>query len=338
MICTTLLATGLAILAGVADRQQAKPVASGQSGNDVSVKLQSAEHQFDTGNYGNAISTLLSVASQNPSSAEAYYWLGRSYYEVRDYDSAVTQAEKSVALDSKNSLYHEWLGRIYGGKADRDRSFFLAKRVKKEFETAVSLNPSNVEARRDLEEFCLDAPWIVGGSKDEAHQQVDAITAIDPVQGHLARAVYYQADKNVQGAANEMQQVLEAKPSRVEPYLEVAEFYQKQGNSSAMQAAIQNATPVNSKDPRLNFYNGVVRVLSNANLTAAEEYLKSYLATTPNRSDWPSHAGAREWLGRLYEQEGKRAAAAEQYRSALLLDPGRKDAQERLAKLEKELH
>ncbi len=311
---------------------QAAPLAA-----DVSAQLQAARHQFDVGNYGEAITTLQTAVSQNGSSAEAYYWLGRSYYEVRDYDSAVVQAEKSVALDPKNSKYHQWLGRIYGGKADRDRSFFLAKKVKKEFEDAVSLDPSNLEARRDLEEFCLDAPWIVGGSKDEAHQQVEAIAAIDPVEGHLAQAVFYQDEKDPTAAEKEYRQVLDAKPKRVDPYLEVAGFFQGQGKGSDMEGAILAAAQVNPKDPRLPFYGGVMRVLSSSDQATAEELLKSYLASTPDRSDWPSHAAAREWLGRLYELQGKRAEAAEQYRAALRLEPGRKDTQARLAKLEKEL-
>ena len=67
------------------------------------------------------------------------------------------------------------------------KSFFLAKKVKKELEEAVRLNPSNIEARFDLEDFCLNAPWIVGGNKDEARDQVDAISALDAVEGHVAR-------------------------------------------------------------------------------------------------------------------------------------------------------
>lgn len=314
------------------------PVALAASpSSDVSALLQSAQHQFNAGNYSSAISTLLSAVSQNPSSGEAYYWLGRSYYEVRDYDSAVTQAEKSVALDPKNSLYHQWLGRIYGGKADRDRSFFLAKKVKKEFETAVALNASNLEARRDLEEYCLDAPWIVGGSRDEARQQMDAIAAADPVAGYLARAVFDRADKNTAAVEKDFQQVLDAKPSRVEPYLEVADYYAGQSNPAQVQIAVHAASLVNSKDPRLSFYEGMQRVLAGSDFNNAEIDLKSYLSATPDRSDWPSHAEAREWLGRLYEAEGKRADAAEQYRAALRLDPGRKDAQARLAQLEKEM-
>jgi tetratricopeptide (TPR) repeat protein len=108
---------------------------------DASSQIQAAQRQFNAGNYSGAIATLQTAVSQNPNSAEAYYWLGRSYYEIRDYDSAITAAEKSVAIDDKNSVYHQWLGTIYGGKADRDRSFSYARKVKKEFEEAVELNP-----------------------------------------------------------------------------------------------------------------------------------------------------------------------------------------------------
>jgi hypothetical protein len=76
-------------------------------------------------------------------------------------------------------------------------------------------------------------------------------------------------------------------------------------------------------------------VLSGSEPAHAEEYLKSYLASTPERSDWPSHASAREWLGRLYESQGKRAEAAEQYRDSLQIEPDRKDVRARLEKLEK---
>lgn len=303
---------------------------------DASSAIQAAQRQMNAGNYMAAISTLQAAVPGNPSSAELFYWLGRAYYEVRDWDSAVTQGEKSVSLDPKNSLYHDWLGKEYGGKADRDRSFSLAKKVKSEFKEAVRLDPSNIVARRDLEEYCLDAPWIAGGSKDEALEQVNGIAAVDPVWGHLARALYYrEGSKNNEDAENELRQVLAAKPKSPEPYFEVAEFYKQMNKPADINAALQGAAQVSPNDPRLAFYRGVAGVLSNSNLPDAERDLKSYLASTPDRSDWPPHAGAREWLGRLYELQGKRADAAEQYREALQLEPKRKEAKNRLEKLEK---
>jgi tetratricopeptide (TPR) repeat protein len=303
---------------------------------DASSAIQTAQRQMNSGNYTAAISTLQAAIPGNPSSGELFYWLGRAYYEVRDWDSAVAQGEKSVSLDAKNSLYHDWLGREYGGKADRDRSFSDAKKVKSEFKQAVALDSSNIVARRDLEEYCLDAPWIAGGSKDEALEQVNGIAAVDPVAGHLAKALYdHEGTKNNEEAESELKLALAGHPKSADPYFEVADLYRQLNKPADMVAALDEAAHVGANDPRLSYYRGVAGVLSNANLPDAERDLKSYLASTPDRSDWPSHAGAREWLGRLYELQGKRADAAEQYREALQLDPKRKEAKSRLEKLEK---
>lgn len=268
--------------------------------------------------------------------AEAHFWIARAYYEQRNFDQAIAHFAKAEQLAPSNSLYHQWLGRAYGGKADRDRSLSMAKKVKKEFQTAVSLNPSNVAARRDLEEYLVDAPWIAGGSKDDALDQVNAIAALDPIQGHLARALYDREGlKKPDEAAAELRQVLSAKPKTADPDFEAAEFFQTQNKASDMTAAIDAAAQVGPNDPRLAYYRGVAGVLSDANLSSAEQDLKSYLASAPDRSDWPSHAAAREWLGRLYELQGNRTEAAEQYRAALQLEPKRKEARARLQKLEK---
>lgn len=303
---------------------------------DVSGVLLTAQRQFNLGNYSGAITTLQSAVAQNPSSGDIYFWLGRSYYELHDYDNAIAQLEKSAQLDPKNSENHHWLGIAYGEKADRDHSFTLAKKVKKEFQEAVQLNPSNIQARRDLEEYCIDAPWIVGGSKDEAREQVEAVAALDSAEGHLARAVLYLgAAKKPDLAEAEYREVLKAKPKKIEAYFEVATFFVRQNKPADLDATIQAAAQVSSNDPRLGFYRAVSKILAGNDLSHAEEFLKSYLASTPDRSDWPSHAAARDWLGRLYEAQGKRTEAAEQYRAALQLDPQRKEARQRLEQLEK---
>jgi tetratricopeptide (TPR) repeat protein len=335
------LIAGLLAISSV--QAQARAMVSAGATNlspaDAAALLQTAQRQFNAGNYSGAISSLQAAVTMNSSNAEAYYWLGRSYYEIRDYDNAITAAEKSVALDAKNSAYHDWLGRIYGGKADRDRSFSYARKVKKEFEVAVELNPSNIAARRDLEEYLVQAPWVVGGNKDEAAKQIDAIAAIDPVEGHLSRALYDEdSSKKMDLAEKEYREVLAAKPAKIDPYFEVIAFFQKQNKPADMQIAIQAAAQVSPNDPRLAYSRGVAAVLANTNLADAEKNLKSYLASTPDRSDWPSHAAAREWLGRLYESQGKRSEAGEQYRAALQLDPGDKEAKSRLENLEKNSH
>lgn len=326
--CTALVVFLFAL--GLPGRAQS--VVTPPTGNSP---LQTAEQQFHQGNYAAAIGTLRAIVSQGDPSAAVYYWLARSYYESRDYDNAVAQAEKSVALEPTSSLYHQWLGRAYGEAADRDHSFFMARKVKKQFQQAVRLDPSNISARRDLEEYCIEAPWIVGGSKQEALAQVKAIAALNPVDGYLARAVYALKElKQPREAAAEYRKVLSAKPDSVEPYIEVADFFVNQSNPSTARDAVQAAAVVAPDDPRLAFYRGVVDILAHSRTTEAEQDLKSYLASTPDRSDWPSHAVARIWLGRLYEAQGKPGDAAEQYRAALRLNPSLRDARAQLERLE----
>lgn len=332
LVCSGLFLAGSAGSASA--RAGANPAAIALRG-DASASLAAAQRQFNSGNYTNAIGTLQSALAGNSQNAEIQYWLGRSYYELRDYDNAEPAAEKSVALAPQNSLYHQWLGRIYGGKADQDHSFFTARKVKKEFETAVQLNPSNISARRDLEEYCLEAPMIVGGSKDEAKAQVDAIAALDPMEGHLARGAFYSRQKKPDLAEKEYREVLNSSPARLDPYLEVADFFESENKPADMSAAVEAGAQKTGNDPRLAYYRGASRVLGGTEPSQAEAYLKAYLASTPQRSDWPSHASAREWLGQLYESQGKPADAAEQYRAALQLNPEMKAARLHLEKLEK---
>jgi tetratricopeptide (TPR) repeat protein len=307
--------------------------AAGAYGADDPLRV--AEQEFATGNYAAAVTTLQGALTRKPQDARAIYWLGRCYYELRDYDNAASQLEQAVKFDSKNSEFHDWLGRAYGGKADRDRSFMEARKVRNEFEEAVHLDPANIQARRDLAEFYFQAPWIVGGSKNGAKEQIDAISALDPVRGHLVRAEFWQEEKKPDLVEGEYRWVLAANPRGIEPYLEVAGFYQHQGKAAEMKAAVDAAAKVGPNDPRLSYFRAVELILGGSSFPEAERYLKSYLASTPDRSDWPSHASARAWLGTLYEREGKRMEAAEQYRAALQLEPGMKDARQKLERLEK---
>ncbi len=197
---------------------------SGETSEGVDESLNAAQSQFEAGAYSSAITTLRTIIAQNPNKADVHYWMGRAYYELHDYDSAIRHGKRYTQLDKRNSLYHQWLGRAYGGKAGRERSLFVALKVQREFEKAVRLNPSNISARRDLQEFYMAAPWIIDGS-DKAREMVDAISAIDAVEGHLARAQLYLKDlKKPDLAENEYILVLDAEPSRLEPYLEIAAF------------------------------------------------------------------------------------------------------------------
>lgn len=293
-----------------------------------------AQGQFDRGAYGEAIATLSSALTSDVPDARLLHLRSRAYLEQKDFPAAIADAERASSQRPDNSEYQRWLGRAYGAEAQQTRSYSLARKVRRGFEESVRLDPSNVAARRDLLEYYLEAPWILGGSRDKALKQVDAIAAIDPAAGYLARAIYARDAKKLDEADADYQRVLDLRPGRVEPYLEVADFYETRGDAAKITRAIDEAARIEPADPRLPYYKGVALVLANRNLTEAGRFLRTYLVSTPARSDWPSHASAHDWLGRLDEQLGNMKAAADEYRAALSLAPDLDRAREALRRLE----
>src|SRR5258707_828350 len=120
---------------------------------DDAADLRSAKEHFDAGDYVSARKTLQAALEKSADDPEIHFWLGRCSYELFDFNSAVASFERAVQLQPKSSLYHQWLGRAYSEKADREHSLSLARKVKKEFQTAVRLDPSNIYAHRDLAEY-----------------------------------------------------------------------------------------------------------------------------------------------------------------------------------------
>jgi tetratricopeptide (TPR) repeat protein len=321
--CSLLLATIAAPISTQASRVQ---------------EVDRARNAFETGRYEEAATALDSVVAAEPSNDQALYWLGRARFELRDYSRAADALKRAAERVSGNSEYHRWLGRAIGEQADRERSFSLARQVRKEFEEAVRLAPSSIPARRDLLEFYVEAPWVLGGGAEKAWSQAEAISAIDPAAGHLARAVCFAHRKDADNQAKasaEYAAALRAAPAQIGAYLEAAEYYEKRKDPAGLREAVAGAARADSNGPELAYFRGILDVMTGVTGDGgeAERLLKTYLRSVPPRSDRPSHAAAHEWLGRLYESTGRPGQAADEYREALRLDPKREGARSRLQRL-----
>ena len=298
-----------------------------------SFSVASIKEKFELGQYQEVIALLEAARAQEPQNSSVAFWLMRCYYELDRVDEAVSYGEQAVKSEPSSSDYHLWLGRAYGRTAEKRQSFSFARKTRAEFETAVELNPSNLPARRDLMEFYLEAPWILGGGKDKGWNQAEAIAALDPVEGSLARGFYWRHLGKPDSAEAEYARVLELKPHRVEPYFELADYYLSRPDGSRLDAAIESAARVDAQDCRLDYYRGVSAFLARKDLGNAERHLRAYLGKASQRRDFPSRASAHVWLGRVYEEQAQPRLSAEQYKAALELEPGRRDAREGLRRI-----
>src|SRR5262249_34499554 len=138
--------------------------------------------------------------------------------------------------------------------------------------------------------------WIVGGSKDKAKEQVDAIAQLDPLEGHLARGAFWAEDKKWKEAQTEYLAVLAERPTCIEPYMEVAEYFADRKDSVNLDRVVNEAQRLGSRDPRMDFYRAVVLILRRTDMPTAQQLLNAYIANVPERSDYPSHRQATQWL------------------------------------------
>lgn len=301
----------------------------------------SIETLYNAGQYGQAAEVLQAAVAQNPRDASLNYWLGRCYYEIYDFNRSISSWERAVAVDSNRSDYHDWLGRAYGRKADESShsnmaaALSLARKTHHEFETAVRLDATNIDAQRDLIAFMANAPANLGGCEERAMEQIRALSAVNPVEGMLALADLYGTRKKFDQASEEYQNVLKSTPTSIAADLEVADYFRDRSDSEHVEQAVEAAAKIDSSDRRLSYCRGVALVLQQKDPGSAEKDLRTYLDTVPENSEIPAHSSAYEWLGKLYENEKKPGLAAEQYRAALTLDPQNKAAREALKRLHK---
>lgn len=292
---------------------------------------------FEAGDYRQVQRASQAAVEVTPQDPTLHYWLARSAYELGIYDLAVRAAENACRLNPQSSDFQMWLGRAYGRKAEIESSFFLARKTRHALETAVKLDGTNIAARRDLAEYYVEAPWFLGGSKDKARQQVDAIAGLDPLEGMLAMADFYRGFDQPQEAQKQYEMLLEKHPPKVRFYLEALDFYQHQRDSLNMARVLGAARGVAPEDPRLLFYGAVTRVIGGLQLDQAETDLRRFLAEYPGNSDSVSQAEGRDWLGTVYEKEGKWQEALDQYRQAAQLEPYRKRFRKSVERAEKEV-
>lgn len=307
----------------------------GGAGEDAAAE---AKRAFSAGDYALAVALLDAAIGKDARDASLHYWLARSQYERSRYDEAGESARRAVGLDPRNSEYHQWLGRALGRRAERAgwiSGFSLARKVCAEFESAVRLDPRNLRAQRDLIEFYRQAPGIVGGGGGKAWRQVEALAAIDAAEGHLARAGMWANEKKPDRAEADYRAVIAARPDRAGPYLEAADFYELRRDAVHMEEAVEAAAAIEPPHPQLLYSRGVAAILRGGRDADAEQLLRQYLESVPPRSDLPSRAAAREWLGLLYERQGRLDAAADEYRSALQLERDRRGPRDALRRLKR---
>jgi cytochrome c-type biogenesis protein CcmH/NrfG len=246
--------------------------------------------------------------------------------------------EEAVKADPKVALYHLWLGRAVGDQA-QDASIvrqpFMARRVKAEFEKAVELDPTLLDARDGLISFYLQAPAVMGGSLEKAKEQQRLIAAQDAMRGHSAQVniAWHQRDTVATEAA--LRAAIATSPDSVFPVIRLAQMQLQWGRTTEAFGTLDGFLATHPADIPIRFQVARLAAISGQQLPRAERMLRELfeLPEWPAGGNRPSRAAMHFRLGMVQEKSGRKDEARASYETAIRLDPNLQLAKDALKAL-----
>jgi tetratricopeptide (TPR) repeat protein len=295
----------------------------------------STKELLAAGRVDDALRVLDEQINRSPNDAKAQNLLCRVYFMLEEWDSGIPACLRARDLDPQSSLYQLWMGRIYGEKASHVVIFFamgLAKKVRTSFERAVELDPKNWKARTDLAEFYFEAPPIVGGGKDKARAQADALMLLNPAMSHWVAARIAEKEKDTETAEREYRAAIAASHSGVRSWLDLASFLRRNNRMDEMEQALHNleSGPIDEPASLVDGANMLLR--TSRDLPLAVRLLRRYFSNGPVE-EAPAFK-VHDLLGLVLERQGDRKGAIEEFRASLVLCHGYVHAEEHLKRIE----
>jgi tetratricopeptide (TPR) repeat protein len=318
-----------------------------------------AEKLIASGHWKRARALIEQRLHAKPDDPEALFMLSQIRNAFGDHSSPLGLAEKAVLLNGSVARYHRQLAEVQGIMAQHAgplQEIMLGRRFRKEIDIALKLDPRDVQAHRDLLEFYLLAPGILGGEVKKAEITAQQISALDAAEGYLAKARIAEIRKDRGQTALFLREAAAVRPAsykaqvalgqmyldqsppdvdsaekfartavsvdaeRVAGYAILAAVYADRSDWSALDRTLVAAAQAVPDDPT-PYYRAAERLLTADREPArAERYLRTYLAQEPEGNQ-PTAADAHWKLGLALRAQSEVSAAVSEWKKALALNP-----------------
>ncbi len=280
-------------------------------------------HDLVTGHAQDALTRLSNALALNPSDSQALELRCRVQIQERHWNRAISSCRQAVRFNPSNSNAHLWLGRAYGGRAStasRLVALTLAVKLRNEFQTAIRLDPRNVAAYSALGDFDVEAPEFLGGGLNRAQTLAAQIEPLAPANAHALLAKIAENRKNYALAQVEWKKAVQASPRPAEAWMELADFYRRQGRFTHMLKAAEAGAASDIHHGAPLVYGANILTRAHRNLPEAELWLREYLASQAQSEDAPAFV-VRAKLAQLLLSEGKTSEARQEMAAAHALAP-----------------
>lgn len=122
---------------------------------------------YVAGDYSKAIEALTEEVGKNPSSAEAYFYLGLAYGKINQHDQEIASYKKAIEIKPKKPELHLNLGFAYNDTGNKQEAI-------SEIKEAILLRPDYLNAHYKLCQI-----YIEMGDVENAKREFETLSKID---------------------------------------------------------------------------------------------------------------------------------------------------------------
>lgn len=210
-----------------------------------------AQRYFDAGQYAEVVTKLESYVALQHEDYAALELLGDAYAHQELWDYAIPNYKILVTSQPKNANYQYKYGGALGMKAlsvSKWQALPLVFDAKSAFLNAAELDANHIDTRWALVKLYMQLPLLLGGSSSKALHYANQLQKISVVDGYLAKAYLFEADKDFNYAESYYKKALKIGGSKT-CYQLLAEFYLKQGeNDKALHVLRMGYTDLKDED------------------------------------------------------------------------------------------
>ncbi len=292
-----------------------------------------AKKLYDSKDYEKAFSAFNAISKSNHDYAESRYYMGLISMQKEDYEKADEYIKQAITSNPNVAKYHVAMVNLYGqmiSKASMLKQASLASKLKTHMETAVKLNPKDMNTSLMLIAFYVRAPRIMGGDKEKAKKVADDMMKINRADGYRALGLIAHSEENYADAESNYKKALNISPDSVKFYYSLASVYQSQSKYDEAMEVYGKA--IERFPTNRNLLLNAGRMASISGEKHGElgiKYLYSYLGENPDMTD-KNIGEAFFYLGMIEKNRGNKSLARKHFNSALKVNPDHTRSQQAL--------
>lgn len=251
--------------------------------------------------------TVQLLSGKSETSAAAAFLLGRAQFQLGDFDRASKNFERAVAVEPNNSAHMNWLGKAQGMRAERANPFSamgLARKARDSFESAVKLDPANLEAVSDLFSYYIAAPGFLGGGIDKARTLAETVRSVSAGEYAFLRGELAEKSNDYPAAEKYYREAQTREPKKIGRWIDLAKFYTRRGMFDKADETLAKAKALAPNAPRLLFDEANLLVRSGRDPHKARALITKYQAASLTSED-PSPYDVRQLIEKLEKLEKK---------------------------------